>query len=69
MISPNCSGSLSRPIVVMLYWNAWSVGRWVLSNLPRGNLDILLADCAQHVLGGQVARLELLRGSIQILMP
>ena len=60
-MSANCSASISRPSVVIVYWNAWPVGHRRLADLAGGHLDVLLRDRVDHVGGGQVAERHLLR--------
>ena len=46
----------------MLYWNPWVAGAGDWPAWPGGDLDVLLADRREHVLGRrEVAGLELLR--------
>ena len=61
MMSPNCSGSVSRPSVSIGNWNDWPAPIGRLADLAGGRLDVLAADRVGHVDGGHVARRQLLR--------
>ena len=60
IMSPNCSASVSRPSVLIVYWNTWPVGDRRLADLAGGDLDVLLLDGRDHVGGRQVAGRHLL---------
>ena len=59
-MSPNCSGSISRPSVLIVNWKFWPVGHRRLADLAGGHLDVLLLQRVDHVVGRHVARGQLL---------
>ena len=61
MMSPNCSGLLSRPSVSSGNWNGCERAAGRLADLPGRRIEILAADRVGHVDGGHVVRGQLLR--------
>ena len=59
MMSANCSGSMSRPRVLMVSWNCWPWRDRLLADLPGRHLDVLLGDGGDHVHGAEVQRRQL----------
>ena len=53
MMSSNCSGSLSRPRVVTVYWKLWSSGDGGWPIWPAATCTFCSRIAAQHVLGRQ----------------
>ena len=61
IMSANCSGSASRPIVLTVNWNTWPLFDRRLADLPGGDLRVLLFDGGDDVGGRKVAGGHLLR--------
>ena len=55
MMSPNCSGSVSRPRVSIGSWNGCVRRGRRLADLPGRGVEVLAADGVGHVDGGHVA--------------
>ena len=60
-MSPNCSGSISRPSVLSVYWKAWPVGTGGWPSWPAATCTFCSRRAVDDVAGRQVAGGQLLR--------